>query len=142
MSSNLRRHIRYPEDIFTVQAEIYSTYHMTNPTRFYNREDRWEVPHELFRDREIEMAPYYVTAQLPDSRSPEFLLILPMSVAGKNQMAGWLAGLSDGDNYGKFVAGALAQPLPQAVAERARQHLLETLAAMTGSELRPGRLGP
>jgi uncharacterized membrane protein (UPF0182 family) len=67
----------------------------------YNREDRWEVPHELFRDREIEMVPYYVTAQLPGSGSPEFLLMLPMSVAGKNQMAGWLAGLSDGDNYGK-----------------------------------------
>ena len=89
VSSNLRRHIRYPEDIFTVQAEMYGTYHMTNPTTFYNREDRWEAPHELFRDREIEMVPYYVTAQLPGSGNPEFLLMLPMSVAGKNQMAGW-----------------------------------------------------
>jgi uncharacterized membrane protein (UPF0182 family) len=104
MPSNLRRHIRYPEDIFTVQAEMYGTYHMTNPTTFYNREDRWEAPHELFRDREIEMVPYYVTAQLPGSGNPEFLLMLPMSVAGKNQMAGWLAGLSDGDNYGKLIA--------------------------------------
>ena len=67
MPENLRRHIRYPEDIFTVQAEMYGTYHMTNPTTFYNREDRWEVPHELYRDREIEMLPYYVTSQLPDS---------------------------------------------------------------------------
>lgn len=104
MPENLRRHIRYPEDIFTAQAEMYGTYHMTNPTTFYNREDRWEVPHELFRDREIEMMPYYVTTQLPGSRTPEFLLMLPMSVAGKNQMAGWLAGLCDGDNYGKLVA--------------------------------------
>ena len=104
MPENLRRHIRYPEDIFTVQAEIYGTYHMTNPTTFYNREDRWEVPHELYRSREIAMLPYYVTAQLPGSEKPEFLLMLPLSVAGKNQMAGWLAGLSDGDNYGKMVA--------------------------------------
>ena len=104
MPETLRRHIRYPEDIFTVQAEMYGTYHMTNPTTFYNREDRWEVPHELFRDREIDMVPYYVTAQLPDSQNPEFLLMLPMAVAGKNQMAGWLAGLCDGDNYGKLVA--------------------------------------
>ena len=104
MPENLRRHIRYPEDIFTVQAEMYGTYHMTNSTTFYNREDRWEVPHELYRSSEIAMLPYYVTAQLPGSDKPEFLLMLPLSVAGKNQMAGWLAGLSDGDNYGKLVA--------------------------------------
>jgi uncharacterized protein len=100
----LQHHIRYPEDLFTVQAEMYGTYHMTNPTTFYNREDRWEVPHELYRDREIEVQPYYVMAQLPHSENPEFMLMLPLSVAGKNQMAGWLAGRSDGENYGKLVA--------------------------------------
>ena len=104
MPENLRRHIRYPEDLFTAQAEMYGTYHMTNPTTFYNREDRWEVPHELFRDKEIELSPYYVITQLPNAPKPEFLLMLPMSVAGKNQMAGWLAGRSDGENYGKMVA--------------------------------------
>ena len=104
MPENLRHHIRYPEDIFTVQAEMYGTYHMTNPTTFYNREDRWENPHELYRNAEIEMLPYYVTTQLPSSDKPEFLLMLPLSVAGKNQMAGWLAGLCDGENYGKMVA--------------------------------------
>jgi uncharacterized protein len=104
MPENLRHHIRYPEDIFTVQAEMYGTYHMTNPTTFYNREDRWEIPHELYRNTEIEMLPYYVTTELPGSDKPEFLLMLPLSVAGKNQMAGWLAGLCDGENYGKMVA--------------------------------------
>jgi uncharacterized protein len=104
MPENLRRHIRYPEDIFTVQAEIYGTYHMTNPTTFYNREDRWEIPRELYRTVEIEMLPYYVTTKLPGSDKPEFLLMLPLSVAGKNQMAGWLAGLCDGENYGRVVA--------------------------------------
>jgi uncharacterized membrane protein (UPF0182 family) len=104
MPENLRRHIRYPEDLFTVQAEMYGTYHMTNPTTFYNREDRWEIPHELYRDREIAVTPYYVITQLPNAERPEFLLMLPLSVAGKNQMAGWLAGLSDGENYGKMVA--------------------------------------
>jgi uncharacterized membrane protein (UPF0182 family) len=104
MPDNLRRHIRYPEDLFVVQAEMYGTYHMTNPTTFYNREDRWQVPHELYRDREIEMAPYYVFAQLAGGQAPEFLLMLPMSVYGKNQMAGWLAGLCDGADYGKMVA--------------------------------------
>ena len=104
MPANLQRHIRYPEDLFTVQAEMYGTYHMTNPTTFYNREDRWEVPHELYRDREIELQPYYVMAQLPRAENPEFILMLPLSVAGKNQMAGWLAGRSDGADYGKLVA--------------------------------------
>ena len=104
MPENLRRHIRYPEDLFTVQAEMYGTYHMTNPTTFYNREDRWEAPRELYRNAEIELAPYYIMAQLPGDQSPEFILMLPLSVAGKNQMAGWLAGRSDGDNYGKLVA--------------------------------------
>jgi uncharacterized membrane protein (UPF0182 family) len=104
MPDNLRRHIRYPEDIFTVQAEMYGTYHMTNPVTFYNREDRWEIPRELYRNFEIEMLPYYVTTQLPGSDKPEFLLMLPLSVAGKNQMAGWLAGRCDGENYGKLVA--------------------------------------
>lgn len=104
MPDNLRRHVRYPEDIFIAQAEMYGTYHMVNPITFYNREDRWEVPRELYRDREIEMMPYYVTTQLPGAPQPEFLLMLPMSVAGKNQMAGWLAGRCDGDDYGKLVA--------------------------------------
>jgi uncharacterized protein len=104
MPENLRRHVRYPEDLFTVQAETYGTYHMTNPETFYNREDRWEVPRELYREREVEMTPYYVITQLPGAAKPEFLLMLPLSVAGKNQIAGWLAGLSDGENYGKLVS--------------------------------------
>ncbi len=104
MPDNLRRHIRYPEDLFTVQAEMYGTYHMTNPTTFYNREDRWEAPRELYRGSEVEMQPYYVMAQLPGGQNPEFILMLPLSVAGKNQMAGWLAGRADGANYGKLVA--------------------------------------
>jgi hypothetical protein len=83
---------------------MYGTYHMTNPTTFYNREDRWEAPHELYRNQEVEVPPYYVMAQLPGSQAPEFMLMLPLSVAGKNQVAGWLAGRSDGGNYGKLVA--------------------------------------
>ncbi len=104
MPDNLRRHIRYPEDLFTAQAEMYGTYHMTNPTTFYNREDRWEVPHQLYLNNEVEIQPYYVMAQMPGSQTAEFMLMLPLSVAGKNQMAGWLAGRADGDNYGKLVA--------------------------------------
>jgi uncharacterized membrane protein (UPF0182 family) len=104
MPANLQRHVRYPEDLFTAQAEMYGTYHMTNPTTFYNREDRWEVPHELYHDQEVEVQPYYVMTQLPGATAPEFVLMLPLSVAGKNQMAGWLAGRCDPANYGKLTA--------------------------------------
>ena len=115
MPENLQRHIRYPEDLFTVQAEMYGTYHMTDPTTFYNREDRWEVPHELYRDREIETTPYYMITQLPNAEKPEFLLMLPLSVAGKNQMAGWLAGLSDGENTVRWWRSAFRkEPLSTA----------------------------
>jgi uncharacterized protein len=54
---------------------MYGTYHMTNPMTFYNREDCWELPHELYRNREIEVLPYYVIAQLPNPERPEFMLI-------------------------------------------------------------------
>jgi uncharacterized membrane protein (UPF0182 family) len=104
MPDNLARHVRYPEDLFTAQAEMYGTYHMTNPNTFYNREDRWEVPRELYLNNQVEVPPYYVMAQMPGSQTPEFMLMLPLSVAGKNQIAGWLAGRCDGDNYGKLVA--------------------------------------
>ena len=68
MPAALRRHIRYPEDLFTAQAEMYGTYHMTNPTTFSNREDRWVVPKEVFKDNtEQEVQPYYVMTQLPGS---------------------------------------------------------------------------
>ncbi len=129
MPENLRRHIRYPEDIFTVQAEVYGTYHMTNPTTFYNREDRWEVPHELYRSSEIAMLPYYVMTQLPGSDKPEFLLMLPLAVAGKNQMAGWLAGRSDGDNYGKMVAFRF----PKGISSTARHRWNHGSARTAGS---------
>lgn len=104
MPEQLRRHVRYPEDLFTIQTEMYAKYHMTNPQTFYNQEDLWEVPKELYYGKYVPMDPYYVTSQLPDSSLPEFMLMRPMTVAKKNLMAGWLAGLCDGDNYGKLIA--------------------------------------
>ena len=116
MPENLRHHIRYPEDLFTVQAEMYGTYHMTNPTTFYNREDRWEVPRELHRDREIEVQPYYVMAQLPHAASPEFMLMLPLSVAGKIKWPdGWpacrMATITASSSRSDFPKGGLSMAL-------------------------------
>ncbi|MBQ91574.1 MAG: membrane protein [Acidimicrobiaceae bacterium] len=99
MPEDLRRHVRYPEGLFTLQTEIYSTFHMTNPAVFYNREDQWEVP---VIDGE-EMEPYYTIMRLPGEPRAEFIQMLPFTPRGRNNMAAWMAARSDGDQYGKIL---------------------------------------
>jgi uncharacterized membrane protein (UPF0182 family) len=99
MSDDLRRHIRYPEGLFSLQTLIYSTYHMTNPAVFYNREDQWDVP---VVDGE-QMQPYYTIMRLPGEPRAEFIQMLPFTPRGKNNMAAWMVARSDGDQYGKML---------------------------------------
>jgi uncharacterized membrane protein (UPF0182 family) len=99
MSDDLRAHIRYPEGLFSLQTSIYSTYHMTNPEVFYNREDQWEVP---VIDNE-QMQPYYTIMRLPGESSAEFIQMLPFTPRGKNNLAAWMVARSDGDQYGKLL---------------------------------------
>ncbi len=99
MPEGLKRHIRYPEGIFSLQTAVYSTFHMTNPGVFYNREDEWEVP---VIDNE-QMEPYYTIMRLPGEDSAEFIQMLPFTPLGKNNMAAWMVARSDGDNYGKML---------------------------------------
>ena len=99
MPPDLRRHIRYPEGLFTLQTSIYSTFHMTNPAVFYNREDQWEVP---VIDNE-QMQPYYTMMRLPDQPRAEFIQMLPFTPRGKNNLAAWMVARSDGDQYGKIL---------------------------------------
>ena len=95
----LRSHVRYPEGIFALQAATYSTYHMTNPAVFYNREDEWEVP---VIDAE-QMEPYYTVMRLPGEERAEFIQMLPFTPRGKNNLAAWMVARSDGENYGKML---------------------------------------
>ena len=99
MPEDLRRHIRYPEGLFTLQTAIYSTFHMTNPAVFYNREDQWEVP---VIDGE-QMQPYYTMMRLPGEPRAEFIQMLPFTPRGRNNMAAWMVARSDGDQYGKIL---------------------------------------
>ena len=99
MSDDLRRHIRYPEGLFSLQTLIYSTYHMTNQAVFYNREDQWDVP---VVDGE-QMQPYYTIMRLPGEPRAEFIQMLPFTPRGKNNMAAWMVARSDGDQYGKML---------------------------------------
>ena len=99
MPEDLRRHIRYPEGLFTLQTAIYSTFHMTNPAVFYNREDQWEVP---VIDGE-QMQPYYTMMRLPGEPRAEFIQMLPFTPRGKNNLAAWMVARSDGDQYGRIL---------------------------------------
>jgi uncharacterized membrane protein (UPF0182 family) len=109
MPEDLRAHIRYPEDLFTVQTRQYLKYHMTEVQVFYNQEDLWEIPLELFDNNQQPIEPYYVIMSLPDEEGTEFLLIQPYTPAGKNNMISWLAARNDPPNYGELVAYELSK---------------------------------
>ena len=105
MPADLRRHARYPEVLFRTQAEAYRIFHMRDPQVFYNKEDIWEIAHNLFGQsgQPEPMQPTYVVATLPGEKQPEFLLILPFTPRGKDNLIGWMAARCDGDHLGKLV---------------------------------------
>jgi uncharacterized protein len=90
--------------IFGVQSDLYSTYHMTDPTVFYNKEDKWTIPREIYGSEEIGMFPYYAIVNFQDQGSAsEFVLILPFTPSNKNNMVAWLGAMCDPKDYGKIV---------------------------------------
>lgn len=104
----LRRHVRYPELLLSVQAEVYGLYHMTDPEVFYNREDLWTVASEVGTtaggtQATQPMQPNFVLMKLPGESSAEFVEILPFTPVNRNNLIGWIAGRSDGPSYGKSV---------------------------------------
>jgi uncharacterized membrane protein (UPF0182 family) len=100
----LRTHVRYPEDLFRIQAQVYTTFQMTDPRVFYNQEDPWAIPQELVGNERLPVEPYYVVMRLLGETQPEFLLIQPFTPARKDNMIAWMAARSDGENYGQLVA--------------------------------------
>jgi uncharacterized membrane protein (UPF0182 family) len=105
MPADLRRHARYPEVIFRSQAEAYRTFHMRDPQVFYNKEDIWEIAHNLFGQsgQPEPVQPTYVVATLPGEKQPEFLLILPFTPRAKDNLIGWMAARCDGEHLGDLV---------------------------------------
>ena len=103
LSPVLREHIRYPADFFDIQRHMFGRYHMKDPTVFYNQEDLWEIPTEIYGGNEQLMESYYVIMSLPGSSQEEFILLIPYTPRNKNNMVAWLAARSDGDQYGKLV---------------------------------------
>ena len=104
LSPGLLSHVRYPEDLFSIQAEMYLRYHMTNAKQFFGKEDLWSVPTETVRRSPTQVLPYYVIMKLPGETREEFVLILPFTPANKPNLVGWLAARSDAPHYGELVA--------------------------------------
>ena len=103
MPADLKKHIRYPKDLFKIQVGTYTKYHMEDVQVFYNQEDLWQIPDELYGDSRQEMEPYYIIIKLPEEEKEEFLLMIPFTPSKKDNMIGWLAARSDLPNYGNLL---------------------------------------
>jgi len=148
MPLGLKEHIRYPEDLFKVQTNIYGAYHMKDSQVFYNKEDVWRTPKEVYSGNEIDMSPYFIILKLPDSKKEGFFLISPLIPRGKENMIAWFAAHSDKESYGKLEVFELSkQELifgPMQIEARINQNTeiaqLFTLWDQQGSEVIRGNL--
>jgi uncharacterized membrane protein (UPF0182 family) len=100
LSPDLKAHLRYPEDLFSIQADEYKTFHMTDPQVFYNREDLWVAPNETYAGEKGPMDPYYILMKLPGSDTLEYLLMTPFTPQNRNNMISWMAARCDFPGYG------------------------------------------
>jgi uncharacterized membrane protein (UPF0182 family) len=104
MPEDLRAHVRYPQDLFAIQAHVYSTFHVQDPQVFYNKEDLLSIPRQVSEGREQDMEPYYTIMRLPGEAKEEFVLLLPFTPNRRDNMRSWLAARSDAPHYGKLIA--------------------------------------
>jgi hypothetical protein len=148
MPAGIRSHVRYPEDLMNIQADMYSTFHMTDPQVFYSKEDVWNVPFGTQSEGSEPLEAYYVNMQLPGEDKQGFMLILPFTPTGRDNMIAWMAGKSDGEDYGEVdVIRYPKQQLvygPNQVEARINQDPLIsqqiTLWSQSGSRVRRGNL--
>jgi len=102
MPKELRKHLQVPQSQFAIQAEKLLRFHVTDVRTFYNGDDVWGIPLEIYGNRSVAVRPYHVTLQLPGEKRPEFVLLLPFSPLKRPNLVGWLAARNDGDAYGKL----------------------------------------
>ncbi len=104
MPKELASHVRYPVGMLSVQGLVYAKYHMNDPTVFYNQEDLWIRATEKYYQDVKPVSPYYIMWELPGGKEPEFVLMQPYTPKNRQVLIGWIAGLCDPDNYGRFLA--------------------------------------
>ncbi|WP_413165827.1 UPF0182 family protein [Capilliphycus salinus ALCB114379] len=103
MPGTLYVHIRYPVDLFKIQSEQLLTYHMDDVRVFYNREDQWRIPKEIYANQPQSVEPYYLIMRLPKATDEEFILLQPFTPASRINLVAWMAARSDIQNYGKLL---------------------------------------
>ena len=148
MPEDIRTRLRYPQQIFALQASMFATFHMTNPAVFYNREDQWEIPSFDVGGKPTQMHPYYTIMKLPGEGGAEYIQMLPFTPRGKDNLASWMVARSDGANYGKLVVFQFPKQTvifgPRQVAARINQDQVIspqiTLWNQQGSEVIQGTL--
>jgi uncharacterized membrane protein (UPF0182 family) len=102
MPTDIRRHVRYPGDLFRIQTALHATYHMTEPDAFYHREDQWQIPGGLNKATNENPFMRHIIMRLPGEKSPEFIFMTPFTPRGKDNLAAWMVARMDGENYGKL----------------------------------------
>ena len=112
LSADLKAHLRYPEDLFSIQADQYTTFHMTVPQVYYNREDLWELPEENYAGKVAPMQPYYILMKLPGSDQLEYLIMTPFTPQQRANMISWIAARCDFPEYGKMLFYELPKEKP------------------------------
>ncbi|MEJ0034738.1 MAG: UPF0182 family protein [Gammaproteobacteria bacterium] len=149
MPEDLRTRLRYPQGIFALQASMFATFHMTNPSTFYNREDQWDVPSlEQGKGPARPMVPYYTIMKLPGEKDAEYIQMLPYTPRQKDNLAAWMVARSDGENYGQLMVFQFPKQTvifgPRQVAARISQDQVIapqiTLWNQQGSEVIQGNL--
>lgn len=108
MPEGLKAHIRYPQTMFDIQSDIYTKYHMKSAREFYNKSDVWDISTQIYgasnnQSNSESVESSYLIMRLPDSEKEEFLLMVPYTPQGKNNMISWLAVKNDGENYGEII---------------------------------------
>jgi uncharacterized membrane protein (UPF0182 family) len=102
MPADVRRHLRYPTDLFSIQTQLYATYHMDAPETFYHREDQWSIPLSGEQKNSDQRFMRHIVMKLPEENQAEYIYMSPFTPKGKDNLASWMIARNDGDNYGKL----------------------------------------
>jgi len=102
LPADLRRHVRYPADLFRIQSTLHATYHMVAPETFYHREDQWQIPRAQGQQTTENPFMRHMIMRLPGEDTAEYIFMTPFTPRGKDNLAAWMVARMDGDNYGKL----------------------------------------
>jgi uncharacterized protein len=125
MSADLRAHIRYPDEIYRIQTNLYTTYHMNDPEDFYHREDQWQIPTVAEAQGQVPFM-RHIIMRLPEEKKAEFIYMVPFTPRGKDNLAAWMVARNDADEYGKLRVYRLSRQSlvfgPQQIVNRINQN--------------------